>query len=78
MILKEFGIELAPESDPMTYNDAKMYCFTLTHDNKIGWRMPVYEEWCCIPELEHDGWYEKSVLSTCVDKRRVRPVRDIR
>ena len=76
MILEEFGIELAPESEPMTYDEARMYCFTLTHDNKIGWRMPLYEEWCYI--TGGDGWYEKSVLSTCVDKRRVRPVRDLR
>lgn len=76
MILKEFGIELAPESDPMTYNDAKMYCFTLTHDGKIGWRMPVYEEWCYI--TGSDGWWDNPLFCFYVEQKQVRPVRDLR
>lgn len=76
MILEEFGIELAPESVDMTYNEARLYCFTLTHDNKIGWRMPNYDEWCCI--TGGDGWWDDPLMGDDDVLQRVRPVRDLR
>jgi hypothetical protein len=43
MIIEEFGIELAPLSESaMSYSEAKLYCFTLSYDCKIGWRLPSY------------------------------------
>jgi hypothetical protein len=77
MIVEEFGIELAPLSESaMSYTEAKMYCFTLTYDGKIGWRLPSYEEWEIIPHIA--GWYENKMASDSTFPRRVTPVRDLR
>lgn len=77
MILEEFGIELAPMSETeLTYEEAKMYCFTLTYDGKIGWRLPRYEEYCTIPQLA--GWHEQDLVIDDGWTRNVIPVRDLR
>ena len=77
MILKEFGIELAPLSEmAMSYTEAKMYCFALTYNGKIGWRLPSYDEWEIIPPIA--GWYENKLASDGTLSRRVTPVRDFR
>jgi hypothetical protein len=38
--------EIAPHSTErqLTWNDAKLYCFSLTIDGKTGWRLPTIEE----------------------------------
>jgi hypothetical protein len=77
MILKEFGIELAPLSEmAMSYTEAKMYCFALTYNGKIGWRLPSYEEWEIISHIL--GWHENKLASDSTFPRRVTPVRDFR
>lgn len=80
MILEEFGIELAPEAPEMTYEEAKFYCLTLTHDGKIGWRLPRFEEYNAIEEIQY-GWWENCVLKPedyAIIKLPTTPVRDLR
>jgi hypothetical protein len=38
--------EIAPKETErlLTWNDAKLYCFSLTIDGKTGWRLPTKEE----------------------------------
>lgn len=38
--------EIAPQSTErqLKWNDAKMYCFSLTIDGKTGWRLPTSAE----------------------------------
>jgi formylglycine-generating enzyme required for sulfatase activity len=40
------NFEIAPQSTErqLKWNDAKMYCFSLTIDGKTGWRLPTIEE----------------------------------
>ena len=77
MIIEEFGIELAPLSESaMSYSEAKLYCFTLSYDCKIGWRLPSYEEWEIIPHIV--GWHENKLARDSTFPRRVTPVRDLR
>ena len=59
----------------MTYDEARMYCFSLNVDGKIGWRMPTSNEymngipnsksWCIGRTSGNGKWY-------------VTPVRDIK
>jgi hypothetical protein len=79
MILLEFGIELAPMSPIMTYTEAKLYCWMLTYDGKIGWRLPRFEEYSHLTDIVV-GWYENCVLGDeyAIIKLQTTPVRDLR
>jgi hypothetical protein len=46
-------IELAPTSKyTMTYDEAWLYCATLTHSNKYDWRMPTIQDM----DIDTEGW----------------------
>jgi len=41
------SIEIAPEEYrkyELTWDEAKMYCFSLNIDGKVGWRLPTIDE----------------------------------
>jgi formylglycine-generating enzyme required for sulfatase activity len=48
--------EIAPKSTEIESNwyDAKLYCFSLNIDGKVGWRLPTKEELDEIYESEND------------------------
>lgn len=51
-------IEFAPEEYWIEINwwDAKVYCFSLTIDDKTGWRLPTFEEFAeWIAQSEYAG-----------------------
>ena len=50
-------IEIAPEEyhKKLTYTDAKLYCFSLNIDGKVGWRLPTQKEF--FNNLNIYGWY---------------------
>jgi hypothetical protein len=52
--------EIAPKSTEIEANweDAKLYCFSLKVDGKVGWRLPTREELNAIYQSESD--FEKS------------------
>ena len=71
-------IEIAPGEyiKRMPFEDAKLYCFSLSIDGKIGWRLPTTAEyydnlvitgWRC----DEDQYYEW-------DSKYVTPVRDLK
>ncbi len=55
------NFEIAPKSTEIQTNweEARMYCFSLNIDGKIGWRLPTKEELNDIYESENDfeEWY---------------------
>jgi hypothetical protein len=55
------NFEIAPKSTEVQTNweEARMYCFSLNIDGKIGWRLPTKEELNDIYESENDfeEWY---------------------
>ena len=55
------NFEIAPKSTEvrLTWEEARMYCFSLNIDGKIGWRLPTKEELNEIYESENDfeEWY---------------------
>jgi hypothetical protein len=58
-------IEIAPKSTEIlaTWNDARLYCFSLIIDDKTGWRLPTKDELNEIYESENDfekRWYWSS------------------
>ena len=67
--------EIAPNNNPKVFNydDAKLYCFALTIDGKIGWRLPTIDElrkiyteknvyrtyyWSSTSSIEHAGYQQ--------------------
>jgi hypothetical protein len=57
--------EIAPKSTEtrLTWEEARMYCFSLNIDGKIGWRLPTKEELNEIYESVNDfekAWYWSS------------------
>ena len=71
-------IEIAPEEywKPLTMQEAKLYCFSLNIDDKIGWRLPTkdeyYNEWK-IPML---CWNQSSNIGPGMTRETV-PVRAV-
>jgi hypothetical protein len=49
-------IDQAPISPPLMYDEAELYTYTCTHDNKYDWRMPTQDEWNRTVGMT--GWYE--------------------
>ena len=50
-------IEIAPkefEFETKRYDEAKLYCFSLSIDGKVGWRLPTKEELDSIYESDND------------------------
>lgn len=45
-------IDLAPNSPLLTYDEAWLYCITLTYDNKYDWRMPTIQDL----DIDIEGW----------------------
>ena len=59
------NFEIAPKSTEIQANwdDARLYCFSLNIDGKVGWRLPTKEELNEIYESENDfevRWYWSS------------------
>ena len=59
------NFEIAPKSTEIQSNwhDARLYCFSLNIDGKIGWRLPTKEELNEIYQTENDfetNWYWSS------------------
>jgi hypothetical protein len=50
------NFEIAPKSTEvrLTWEEARMYCFSLNIDGKIGWRLPTNDELDEIYESEND------------------------
>ena len=50
------NFEIAPKSTEIQANwyDAKLYCFTLNIDGRVGWRLPTKEELSEIYQSEND------------------------
>lgn len=50
------NFEIAPKSTEVqaTWDDARLYCFSLTVDGKTGWRLPTPDELNEIYESEHE------------------------
>jgi hypothetical protein len=50
------NFEIAPKSTEIQakWNDAKLYCFSLTIDGKIGWRLPTRKELKQIFAIQND------------------------
>jgi len=59
-------IEIAPKEYEISigYQEARMYCFSLNIDGKIGWRLPTIEEleniYTCVNDFMKNGWYWSS------------------
>lgn len=56
-------IEIAPrefEFETKSYDDAKLYCFSLNIDGKVGWRLPTREELDSIYESDNDFSHQTS------------------
>jgi hypothetical protein len=62
--------EIAPKSTEIQANwdDAKLYCFSLTIDGKTGWRLPTKEELGEISQLDSDLSTAIYWSSACNDK----------
>ena len=60
------NFEIAPKSTEIEANwdDARLYCFSLNIDSKVGWRLPTIEELITIyqskNDLQKDGCYWSS------------------
>lgn len=79
------NFEIAPKSTEIqaNWNEARIYCFALNIDGKIGWRLPTKEELNEIYRSDNDfrtdGYYWYSDEDYPKPYRLfVRPVRDIK
>jgi hypothetical protein len=59
------NFEIAPKSTEIkaTWDEARMYCFSIIIDGKVGWRLPTKDELNEIYESENDFtlyWYWSS------------------
>jgi hypothetical protein len=62
---KPLDFEIAPKSTEVqaTLDEAKMYCFSLELDGKVGWRLPTKYELIKIYRIDNDfekDWYLSS------------------
>lgn len=73
-------IEFAPKEywKQMSQDEAILYCFSLTINGKIGWRLPSEKEWCRYPKLKA-AWDQTDVINPLLKNARYdcRPVRDL-
>jgi hypothetical protein len=54
-------IEVAPKSPELGFDEAWLYCVTLTYNNKYDWHMPDYDEYydCNMNEILNGyGWVD--------------------
>jgi hypothetical protein len=58
----------------MTYDEARMYCFSLNVDGKIGWRLPTSNEYMQNSKIT-ESWHLSRKMGL---KWYVTPVRDIK
>jgi hypothetical protein len=60
------NFEIAPKETEIRANwyDAKLYCFSLNIDGKVGWRLPTLEEleeiFLSVHDLEPDGYWSST------------------
>lgn len=64
---KPLPFEVAPKSSEVkaTLDEAKMYCFSLRVDDRVGWRLPTKYELLKIFQKENDfekDWYLSSTV----------------
>jgi hypothetical protein len=65
---KPLDFEIAPKSSEVqaTFDEARMYCFSLKVDGKVGWRLPTkYELIKIYNKVSHDfekDWYLSSTV----------------
>jgi len=52
-------LEQAPITKFVTIDEAELYTYTCTHDNKYDWRMPTQHEWNRTAGMR--GWYDISL-----------------
>jgi hypothetical protein len=57
----------------MTYDEARMYCFSLNIDGKIGWRLPTSNEY-----MQNSKITESLHLGRTKGTWYVTPVRDLK
>lgn len=79
------NFEIAPKSTEIeaTLGEARMYCFSLNIDGKVGWRLPTGEELNEIYESENEyatTWYHWTADDDVESDGRlfVRPIRDLK
>jgi hypothetical protein len=63
---KPLDFEIAPKSSEVqaTFDEARMYCFSLNVDGKVGWRLPTkYELIKIYNKVSHD--FEKDWYTSC-------------
>lgn len=74
------NIEIAPREywKKLSWMDAKLYCFSLNIDGKIGWRLPTWVEYDNIQGV--CGWTEEdsSVYENSHYPLLTSPVRDFK
>jgi hypothetical protein len=57
-------IEIGPRTKKkMSYDDAWLYCATLTHDNYYNWRIPTQQEYLD-PDFVHSHVWDQSDAKT--------------
>ena len=67
-------IEIAPTTTTLfTYDEAWLYCATLTLDNNYDWRMPTIRDM----DDSIDGWLDEEKDDYVLWPQRVTPVRDV-
>ena len=79
--------EIAPKSTEIeaTWEEARVYCFSLNIDGKVGWRLPTGEELKDIYKTDNEyatDWYHWTAddwdFSGTSHKLYVRPIRDLK
>lgn len=69
-------IEFAPPTEPMSYDDAVVYCFFLSYNGHTGWRIPTKHEYNYYSKLGGTwSWYVDRPTSIGPIIRSVIPVR---
>lgn len=75
-------IEFAPKEywKQMSADEAILYCFSLTINGKIGWRLPTEQEWCRYPRKLRAAWDQADVTNPLLKNALFdcRPVRDLK
>jgi hypothetical protein len=67
-------IEFAIDSHLLSYDEAWLYCATLTYNNKYDWRIPTYDE-CSMYNID-SHWFHLP-YETFVHGTYITPVRDV-
>lgn len=78
---ENYMIELGPHADCfVTIDEAMLYIYTLTHNNKYDWRFPTAAEYDDTDEMPpmtwHSTWSDYTVHYAKDSERAVYPVRD--